>query len=374
MTRVMLMSAGFGDGHRQVARALREACEAREAQVHELDALEETSASMADFQEGMYHTITRYAPWLYGWSYDWTKRWGPASPLWPMLAVFSGRAYRRAVDAWRPDVVLQLFPDHAPALTRRSGPRGGTAPEPWLGVVLTDFSVHGHWFHRRADAYFVADEGLVAEARRFSGRAKVMALGIPVRRQFQLRHPRPDGAGPGPYVLLMTGGRGLFPDLAEVLETVLQFLPDHRVVVLCGRNDRMRRWVEGRGDPRLRAVGFVEQVAPWLQHATLAFVKAGGVSVSECLASACPMVFYKPLPGQEADNARFLQSMGAGWTVADVPALRAALNRIDLVDEVRRMKERCRCLARPDAADAVAEAALAAARARTAGHDGRDIV
>jgi processive 1,2-diacylglycerol beta-glucosyltransferase len=369
MTRVMLMSAGFGDGHRQVANALREACLARGADVYELDAFQQTNRALAGFNEWMYHTITRTAPWLYGWSYDWTQHWGPRSPLWAALALFSRRAYRRMLAEYRPDVVLQLFPDHGPAMV------SAAAAGPWLGVVLTDFSVHGHWFHRAADAYFVAHEALAEGASRFAGSVRVIPSGIPVRRQFQHPQPRPAEAGQGPYVLFMTGGRGLFPDLSSVMDTVLTAMPDHRLVVLCGRNERMQRWVAARGEPRVMAVGFIESVAPWLQHATLAFVKAGGVTVSECLASGCPMIFYKPLPGQEADNAEFLQAMGAGLAVRNVEALRSALNRPDFPGEVRRMKERCRQLARPGAADAVVEAALAGLeRVRAARLHGKDVL
>jgi processive 1,2-diacylglycerol beta-glucosyltransferase len=40
--------------------------------------------------------------------------------------------------------------------------------------------------------------------------------------------------------------------------------------------------------------------------------KAGGVTTAECLSKSLPMVFLRPVPGQEEGNALYFEREGAG--------------------------------------------------------------
>jgi processive 1,2-diacylglycerol beta-glucosyltransferase len=49
----------------------------------------------------------------------------------------------------------------------------------------------------------------------------------------------------------------------------------------------------------------------------LIITKPGGLTISEALALELPMLLYKPLPGQEQDNAAFLIKAGAALQAKD---------------------------------------------------------
>ena len=44
----------------------------------------------------------------------------------------------------------------------------------------------------------------------------------------------------------------------------------------------------------------------------LIITKAGGLTVSEALTKQLPLLIYKPIPGQEEENAHFVKCNGAG--------------------------------------------------------------
>ncbi len=46
--------------------------------------------------------------------------------------------------------------------------------------------------------------------------------------------------------------------------------------------------------------------------------KAGGLTTAECLAKRLPMVFLRPVPGQERQNAEFFTRAGAGQIAQNV--------------------------------------------------------
>ncbi|UNO47634.1 MGDG synthase family glycosyltransferase [Alicyclobacillus acidoterrestris] len=309
--RVLLLYGSFGDGHRQVARAIEDVLvEVYGAHVSVVDPFRQTNRLVAAFNEWLYETLTAHAPFVYGWSYNWTRTLSPKHVLWKLLALFSRRATWAELRAHQPDVVVQLFPDHALVKYPRD-----LSKSPLLVTVLTDYALHSRWFHANVDLYLLPVDQMVAKAAPFlSGRDQIFVTGIPIRAPFSAC--RVDSAVPHGMIVISAGGRGVFPDLWFVVRSLLEAFPDSQVAVLCGRNEAMRKrieaWSQRLSETRLIAIPFTDDVASYVQRAAFVVAKAGGISISECLASGKPMLFFKPQPGQEQHNAHVVTELGAG--------------------------------------------------------------
>ncbi|WP_284285387.1 MGDG synthase family glycosyltransferase [Alicyclobacillus fastidiosus] len=204
--RVLLFYASFGDGHRQVAHAIQDVLQQEyRAEVSLVDPFRQTSRALAAFNEWVYETLTAYAPFLYGWSYNWTRRLSPQHVLWKLLATLSRRATWAKVLAHQPDIVVQLFPDHAlakypPTLISR----------PVIVTALTDYALHSRWFHANVDLYLMPTDDIVLEAARFqTAGSKVVVSGIPIRDQFSVC--RLDSDAPQGAIVISAGERS-FPE------------------------------------------------------------------------------------------------------------------------------------------------------------------
>jgi processive 1,2-diacylglycerol beta-glucosyltransferase len=91
--------------------------------------------------------------------------------------------------------------------------------------------------------------------------------------------------------------------------------------------------------------------------------KAGGVTTSEALAAELPMVLVNPIPGQEEENAAFLQAVGAATVAARPEGLRALIaDLLDHPERLVRLREGARRVKRPAAAAHAVEAILSLAR------------
>ncbi|WDL96839.1 MGDG synthase family glycosyltransferase [Alicyclobacillus sp. ALC3] len=360
--RVLLLTASYGDGHHQVASALADAFSLFGADVREFDCIR--SGGRADgqsrvFGEWVYESLTRFAPWLYGISYNWTRNLSERHPLWWLLSLpLRGRLTHLLRD-FRPDVVLQLFPERL-----LSDMKSADLP-PFIGVVVTDYSVHTRWYHRRVTTYFLPALDFLDLSRRFVlPHSRCVATGIPLRRQFWTseranddvqRHQVETVDTSRPYVLVAAGGRGLFPDLQQTLLQLCARLPDHDVYVMCGKNQRMLETIQRVSEDMPRVVGlpFVSEVALLYKYASFAVVKAGGLTVSECLAMSCPMLLYRPQPGQEYDNAKYVESIGAGRLVHASRELADVLSAFADPAVRTEMRAACRESAHPNAANDV---------------------
>lgn len=350
MIKAVLISASFGDGHRQVARALREAFEHHDVQVYEVDSFKKTNRLFAGFQERMYEWITRHFSGMYGMTYRWTAKLPVNHLLWKILALSTGKGVEKAVRRIQPDIVLQLFPDYSThGIRRRDG-------KPYIGIVLTDYSVHSHWFHTNADVYFIPEANLRYEVEPFkTDKIDVVEVGIPIRHQFH--QPVSTVENTRSYILVATGGRGLFREVQEIVEILVENFPEFDIYILCGRNNKMLEMIQEqtKNAPRVHGLSYFEDIASLYRNASFAVIKAGGVTVSECLCSGCPMLFYRPDSGQELDNAKFMEKMGAGKITYSLDEFNVLIST-KLLDEVLlRMREACASLARPTAADDIVQ-------------------
>lgn len=119
-------------------------------------------------------------------------------------------------------------------------------------------------------------------------------------------------------------------------------------------------------------VAYEDHMDRFYGHASLAVCRAGAVTVAELAAAGVPSVLV-PWPGaagdHQSDNARVMERAGAAVLVPDAQADGARLDAVArelLLDPARltNMSAAARSLARPDAADRLAELTEEAARAR----------
>src|SRR6185295_15572490 len=71
---------------------------------------------------------------------------------------------------------------------------------------------------------------------------------------------------------------------------------DANVLVVCGRNSRLRRRIERMADPKTRTFGFLEDIHRYVAAADLVVTKPGALSTYEALACRVP-VLLTSLPG-----------------------------------------------------------------------------
>jgi UDP-N-acetylglucosamine:LPS N-acetylglucosamine transferase len=157
----------------------------------------------------------------------------------------------------------------------------------------------------------------------------------------------------------MAGAEGS-PHALRNLARVAQLDLDADLVVVCGRNARLREHVESLpARLRVRTLGFANNVAQLMRSADVLITKAGGLTLAEAFCCGVPVVVHDVLPGQEAGNLEYVLGQRAAAFAADDAALARVIamlyadagQRADLVRRGAR-------LARPDAATQIARGML----------------
>ena len=79
----------------------------------------------------------------------------------------------------------------------------------------------------------------------------------------------------------------------------------------------------------------------------LVISKPGGLTTSESLASNLPMVIINPIPGQEEENAEFLEENGTGiWLRKNSSTYDVLKDLLDNPEKLKKMKQNTNILAK----------------------------
>ena len=371
--RVLLLSASSGAGHLRAAQALEKVFAARgDCIVEHIDAMKYASKLFQSLYHKTYVSLANRAPDLLGLLYNRTDQ--PWNHPRPRLAVdrLNVQPMIRMLKRVQPDLCIatHFLPGEILAwLIAKKKLRARNA------IVITDYDVHALWLCRTVDRYYVA----LPEAAEYLAaigvpREKLCITGIPVDPLFAKAVDRDDACkrlqlDPRyPTVLAAAGGEGVGP-VEQLVRGLLDLRRCWQIVAIAGKSEKMRKRLEELsreagslpgGAPRLHPVGFTTEMDQYMAAADLLVGKAGGLTTSEALARALPMVLIEPIPGQEERNADHLLEAGAAIRCNNLPV--AAWKVAALLDDparLKQMREAARRMARPNAAADIAEDALA---------------
>jgi processive 1,2-diacylglycerol beta-glucosyltransferase len=233
-----------------------------------------------------------------------------------------------------------------------------------LSIVVTDFDFHAMWLSRAFHRYFVAiDEtkaylqmlGMPTDRITVSGIPIDPVFGKPVNRTQECAQLGLDPAKP--ILLLSAGALGVSPT-EFILEQLLLLSHLAQILVICGRDEELKRRVEQRvrnlHDRAVRVFGYTDEMHRWMKTADLFIGKPGGLTTAEAVASGLPMCVFNPIPGQEERNCDHLLEEGIAVKCNDLITLPFKISKL-LDDPARmaQMKLQALRFAKPDAAQTV---------------------
>jgi processive 1,2-diacylglycerol beta-glucosyltransferase len=335
-------------------------------EVCNLDAMDLSTRIHQITYSGLYFPMARVAPWLMEWGYQISDRPFATEPTLSIWDRLNAAPLARFVREYSPDITICTH--FMPAgIVGQMIARGQIATS--LSVVITDYDFHGIWLGRTFSRYFVALEETKAHCCALGlAEDRVIVSGIPVDPVFEAPFDRAAvlakyGLCPDAPIVLVSAGASGNTSARRVVEQLMHVRHNLQAIVVCGRNEPLRRAIEALAAPqaeRFRVLGYTEQMPDLMRLATLFIGKPGGLTAAECMAAGLPMLIIEPLPGQEDRNCNHLLEEGAAMRCNELTTIAHKVDRV-LGDPglLARMRSGARHFGRPGAARAIAEAALA---------------
>ncbi|QMV42986.1 MGDG synthase family glycosyltransferase [Cohnella cholangitidis] len=311
--KIFILYARFGDGHWQAATALRHSFEQQgNVDVRLVDLLAESHPVINEVSRYVYNKSYRVLPQVYGWVYEATKSMRSDSAFAAWLHSFGAVTLRKLVEKERPDAVVHTFPILVlPFVTQKTGRK-----IPMYNVV-TDFDLHLRWVHPDVDKYYVATEDMSRQLCELGVHSqRVAATGIPIRPTFMSETAASASAYPlhphKPIVLLMAAANVGWINIAELSHKLVRHC-NAQVVIVCGRHKTLEKTLKDHFKTleNIAVLGYVDRIDELMAISSCIITKPGGLTLSEAITAELPLFLYRPVPGQERNNARYLQSKGA---------------------------------------------------------------
>jgi processive 1,2-diacylglycerol beta-glucosyltransferase len=317
--KILILTGNYGDGHVQVAQALYEAIQLRFPTLEPVifDFMEYTHPYTKHVSRSLYFQGIRNFPQLYGYIYQKTRRVNTFSKM--MKRIFStgmGRVLK-LIEEVKPAVVVSTFPSAAAVLSKLKSL--GLTDIPTV-TTITDHTDHSCWIYPYTDKYIVGS-GIVRDSLINLGieGGRIAVTGIPIRQQFLQSLQRKEifqkyNLDPHlPTILVMGGGCGLIGDGSSTIKEFEELPLTIQFIIVCGRNGKLLMKLKDKlqnSKHHIHLTGYINNVHELMSISDLMITKPGGVSTFEAIAMELPMLLYKPIPGQEQDNAKFLVQSG----------------------------------------------------------------
>lgn len=330
-TRVLILSAGIGEGHDLPARMLADGLVRRrpDAEVTVVDGLAAMGRLSLLIADDGSDFMFEEANWLFDLTYLLIARFPPTRALTRALTHRLGSGgLLRLIAERRPDVIVSTYPGVTEALGHLRA-RGRIAVP--VVSAITDLAGLHYWAHPGVDLHLITEQESADEVQRIApGSPFVCVRGLispaferPVDPETARRELDLPDAGP---VIVVSGGGWAVGDLAGSARAALAADPGATVLALCGRSEEKRAALrrDVPDEPRLRVMGFTDRMGDVLAAADVLVHSTAGLTVFEARLRGCRVVSY----GWGVSHIRLNNAAYRRFGLAEVAGDRAQLDAV----------------------------------------------
>ncbi len=290
-----------------------------------LDTLAAIGPGFGPLARAFYVSQIRQTPRMYEFFFSamWRHRWYLESVRRGLGAWF-GRRMGPRIRALDPDVIVSTYPLGSAGLSWLR--RQGELAMP-VGAWVPAFCPHPSWLYRDLDITFVMHPAAAMAAARTEPGLRVAVGALPVRDAFvpadRAVARKGLGLDAGRFTVALCPGSLGFGGMGRAAQALLDAGEDVQVLMLCGKNERLRRELAGRGrhSGRLRVLGWTEDMPGLMAASDVVVGNAGGATGLEALASGRPVIMFEPIAGHGRANAELMADSGLAllaWSPAEL--------------------------------------------------------
>lgn len=373
MNRILIFYGSYGGGHLSASRSIRDYIQSNypDSEIMMVDCIEYINKLFNKVTTKAYVDFSKNARWIWKQLYYGSESGG--------LARISNSINRimaikldKLIQEFCPTLIISTHPFSSQmcAILKQKGKVNCT-----LATVMTDYAPHNQWLvaHEFVDYYFVAHEGMKEQLiERGVEPNKIYATGIPLSNRFLLNYDKPKilqeyNLSPDKKtILFFCGGEyGFGKDKTfNRLKAIIDTFPNLQVITIAGRNEKMKERFdalveETNSRNTVKILSYTNQVPELMSVSDLVITKPGGLTTTESLASGLPLIIIDPLPGQEEENADFIEKSGAGiWIKENDDIQNILFDVLGNTYKLQDMKIRARLIAKKNSTKDICEKLL----------------
>ena len=268
--------------------------------------------------------MAKKIPWAWGKIYSDSQK-GPLAHISSRSNMIFAIKLLKLLRKKQPDIIISTHPfgSQMCSYLKRKGKINSK-----IATIMTDFSPHDQWLvgHDYTDYFFVAHNKMKNYLMSKNiPENKIFATGIPISSRFLKKYDRKeilnefDLEQNKKNILFFGGGEyGLGKSKTlNMFEILVKNFDNIQIIAIAGKNEKLKNHFEtivinNNKEKSVKILEYTNKVPELMSISDLVISKPGGLTTSESLACELPMAIINPIPGQEEENAEFLESNGIG--------------------------------------------------------------
>ena len=354
MKKILIFYASYGGGHLSAANSIKDYLSSNyeNIDVELIDCMKYINKPIEKITTTAYNEMAKKAPWAWGKIYSDSQK-GPLAHITTRSNQVFAIKLLRLLREKKPDLIISTHPfgSQMCSYLKRKGKITSK-----IATILTDFAPHDQWLvgSDYTDYFFVAHnkmkEYLISKN---IPENKIFATGIPISNKFLETFDTSkilNSLGLKENlktVLFFAGGKfGLGKSRTlEIFNTLVNDFNNIQVIAISGKNKKMYEEfnqivkIANKTD-FIKVFEFVNNVPELMAVSDVVITKPGGLTTTESLVSGLPMIIINPIPGQEEENAQFLEHSNVGiWLKKQMNITKTISNFLSDNKKLKQMKE-----------------------------------
>lgn len=361
MKKIMIFYAAYGGGHLSAARSIKENIETNytDVEVKLVDCMEYTNKVINKVTTKAYSEMAKKAPRTWGKVY-WKSQSGPLAQISTTSNKLLSIKLNKLLKDFQPNLIISTHPFASTmcAYLKKIGKL-----DTKIATIMTDYAPHDQWlvFNKYVDYYFVSHEGMKKQLHNKGiPNKKIYATGIPLSNKFLLKYDKAKtlqnfGLSPNRKTVLFFGGGEFGLGKTQTFNIFKSFVECHQniqIVAIAGKNEKMKKSFEhliNELDKQeyIKVLEYTDKIPELMSISDLVVTKPGGLTTTESLASGLPIVVINPIPGQEEENAAYLEENKVAIWIRKNDNVEEILNNLfSNPDKMQEMKIRARLISK----------------------------
>ena len=361
--KVLIFYAKYGGGHLSAARSI-ESCineNYKNIYVELIDFMEYASKEFNRITTKAYSEMAKKAPKTWGHLY-WESQKGPLAHISTTSNKILSIKLKKLITEKKPDLVISTHPFSSQICGFLKKHNKINCK---IATIITDFASHDQWlvYSNYIDYIFVACNEMEQELfEKGLEKNKIFVTGIPISSKFSVNYDKKNilkdfNLNPNKKVILFFGGGefGLGKNFTlQVFQAFVKYSNNIQIIAISGKNQKLKTAfqnivLENHSEENVQIFEYTNKVPELMSISSLVVTKPGGLTSSESLASGLPIVIINPIPGQEEQNAEYLEKNNSAiWIKKDDDINSIVNNLLSDSKKLNEMKKNAKLIAKPN--------------------------
>ncbi len=373
MKKILIFYGSYGGGHLSAAKSIKEYIDAN---------YEDTETQMVDFMEYInkvlnkvttkaYAEMAKNAHWMWGRVY-YSAEDGAVSKLSSAAQKLLALKLNKLLQEYNPDIIISTHPFSSQMCAILKKKKEITCK---IATVITDYAPHKQWlaYPQYIDYFFVAHNSMKENLmKRKIKENQIKVTGIPLSSKFLLNYNREEimkefNLNPTKRTILFFAGgeQGFGKDkILKIFKTLIEQSQNTQIIAVSGKNAKIKSSFDSlvlkeNANENVRILEYTNKIAELMSISDLVVTKPGGLTTTESLASGLPIIIINPIPGQEEENAEFLEINGAAiWLKKETDINEVLSDLLNNSDKLNKMKSSTQQLAKKSSTENICKVLL----------------